>query len=68
MDFSFFVHMERIDEEQSQKHLYEEFVELCQIADKSGFTTIWTGEHHGMNFTICRRILFINIADSSEKN
>ena len=37
MDFSLFAHMERIDEEQSQKRLYEEFVELCQIADRSGF-------------------------------
>ena len=43
MDFSLFAHMERIDEEQSQKRLYEEFVELCQIADRSGFKTIWNG-------------------------
>ena len=52
MDFSLFAHMERIDEGQSQKRLYDEFVELCQIADQSGFKTIWNGEHHGMNFTI----------------
>ena len=52
MEFSLFAHMERIDEEQSQKRLYDEFVELCQIADRSGFKTIWNGEHHGMNFTI----------------
>ena len=37
MDFSLFIQMERIDEEQSQKRLYDEFVDLCQIADKSGF-------------------------------
>ena len=52
MDFSFFAHMERIDKNQSQIRLYEEFIELCTIAEKGGFTTIWNGEHHGMNFTI----------------
>jgi alkanesulfonate monooxygenase SsuD/methylene tetrahydromethanopterin reductase-like flavin-dependent oxidoreductase (luciferase family) len=52
MDFSFFVHMERIDKNQSQKQLYDEYIELCLIAEKGGFSTIWTGEHHGMNFTI----------------
>jgi len=66
MDFSFFAHMERVDEEQAQKRLYEEFIELCQIADKSGFSTIWTGEHHGMNFTIAPNP-FINIADLARR-
>ena len=66
MDFSFFVHMERIDDEQSQKQLYEEFIELCLIADKSGFKTIWTGEHHGMNFTIAPNP-FINLADLARR-
>ena len=62
MDFSLFAHMERIDEGQSQKRLYEEFVELCQIADRSGFKTIWNGEHHGMNFTIAPNP-FVNLVD-----
>ena len=66
MDFSLFAHMERIDEEQSQKRLYEEFVELCQIADRSGFKTIWNGEHHGMNFTIAPNP-FINLTDLANK-
>ncbi len=55
MDFSLFAHMERIDEEQSQKRLYEEFVELCQIADRSGFKTIWNGEHHGHELYNCTK-------------
>ena len=66
MNFSLFIQMERIDEEQSQKRLYEEYVELCQIADRSGFKTIWTGEHHGMNFTIAPNP-FINLADLANK-
>ena len=65
MEFSLFAHMERIDEGQSQKRLYVEFVELCQIADRSGFKTIWNGEHHGMNFTIAPNP-FVNLTPFAE--
>ena len=34
MDFSFFVHMERMDKNQSQKQLYDEYIELCLIAGR----------------------------------
>ena len=66
MEFSFFMHMERYDEAQSQKCLYEEYVELCEIADNGGFKTIWTGEHHGMNFTIAPNP-FITLADLARR-
>jgi len=52
MKFSLFAHMERISPDQDQKQLYEDFIELCKIADKGGMHAVWTGEHHGMNFTI----------------
>ena len=62
MRFSLFIHMERIDEQQPQGQLYEEMVDLCQLADRSGFSTIWTGEHHGMNYTIAPNPL-LNLVD-----
>jgi alkanesulfonate monooxygenase SsuD/methylene tetrahydromethanopterin reductase-like flavin-dependent oxidoreductase (luciferase family) len=52
MDFSLFLHMERIDAGESQQKLYEELIALCELADQGGMRAIWTGEHHGMNFTI----------------
>jgi alkanesulfonate monooxygenase SsuD/methylene tetrahydromethanopterin reductase-like flavin-dependent oxidoreductase (luciferase family) len=52
MKFSLFIHMERLTEAQSYQQLYKEYIELCKLADRSGFSTIWTGEHHGMDFTI----------------
>ncbi|WP_439109694.1 LLM class flavin-dependent oxidoreductase [Lentibacter sp.] len=52
MRFSLFAHMERVSSDQDQKKLYDEFVELCKIADKGGMHAVWTGEHHGMDFTI----------------
>lgn len=66
MRFSLFVHMERVSDQQTQKQLYDEMIELCQIADRGGMHAIWTGEHHGMNFTIAPNP-FINLADLANK-
>ncbi|ENX63834.1 MULTISPECIES: flavin-dependent trigonelline monooxygenase oxygenase component [Acinetobacter] len=66
MRFSLFVHMERVSDQQTQKQLYDEMIELCQIADQGGMHAIWTGEHHAMNFTIAPNP-FINLADIANK-
>lgn len=66
MKFSLFAHMERVDEEQTQVQLYEEFLSLCDMADKGGMCTIWTGEHHGMNFTIAPNP-FLNLVDLAHR-
>jgi len=66
MDFSLFIHMERIDKQNSHRDLYEEYIELCVIADRAGFNTIWNGEHHGMNFTIAPNP-FTNLVDLSHR-
>lgn len=52
MKFSLFAHMDRSDEDQSHAELYADFLELCRMADQGGMHAIWTGEHHGMDFTI----------------
>ncbi|WP_187430338.1 Flavin-dependent trigonelline monooxygenase, oxygenase component [Roseobacter fucihabitans] len=62
MRFSLFVHMERISQEQDQKQLYDEFIALAKIADENGMHAVWTGEHHGMNFTIAPNP-FLNLID-----
>lgn len=66
MKFSLFVHMERLDASQNHKQLYEEFLQLCEIADKGGMHAIWTGEHHGMDFTIAPNP-FVTIADLANR-
>lgn len=66
MKFSLFVHMERLTPEQDHKTLYEEFCRLCEIADRGGMVAIWTGEHHGMEFTIAPNP-FINLADLARR-
>ncbi len=62
MDFSLFTHMERIDADQSHEDLYNSFIDLCKMADDGGMRAVWTGEHHGMDFTIAPNP-FINIVD-----
>ena len=62
MDFSLFAHMERLSPEQPHAELYDEFVTLCKMADDGGMRAIWTGEHHGMEFTIAPNP-FLTITD-----
>ncbi|WP_224813537.1 LLM class flavin-dependent oxidoreductase [Hasllibacter sp. MH4015] len=62
MRFSLFVHMERTAPDQDQRVLYEEFVELAKMADKGGMHAVWTGEHHGMDFTVAPNP-FLNLID-----
>ncbi len=66
MKFSLFVHMERLSADEPQQRLYEEMIELCQIADEGGMHAIWTGEHHGMNFTIAPNP-FLNLVDLARR-
>lgn len=66
MKFSLFAHMERVNEEQTQSELYHEFLSLCELADLGGMCTVWTGEHHGMNFTIAPNP-FLNLIDLSHR-
>ncbi|MDT9594218.1 LLM class flavin-dependent oxidoreductase [Nocardioides zeae] len=52
MKFSLFVHMERWDEEVSHTEAFENLVELTLLAEAGGFSTVWVGEHHSMEYTI----------------
>ena len=62
MRFSLFAHMERTSDAQDQRDLYQEFVALAKVADDGGMHTVWTGEHHGMDFTIAPNP-FLNLVD-----
>ncbi|MBO9445277.1 LLM class flavin-dependent oxidoreductase [Ruegeria sp. R14_0] len=52
MEFSLFAHVERLTPDQPHDVLYDEFVSLVKMADDGGMRAVWTGEHHGMEFTI----------------
>ena len=52
MRFSLFVHMERWDESVSHQECFENLTELTLMAEAGGFSTVWIGEHHSMEYTI----------------
>lgn len=62
MRFSLFAHMERLSPDQDQRQLYDDFIALAKIADAGGMYAVWTGEHHGMDFTIAPNP-FLNLID-----
>jgi alkanesulfonate monooxygenase SsuD/methylene tetrahydromethanopterin reductase-like flavin-dependent oxidoreductase (luciferase family) len=66
MKFSLFVHMERVSPQEPERQLYQEMLELCRIADEGGMHAIWTGEHHGMSFTIAPNPL-LNLVDLARR-
>lgn len=51
MRFSLFIHMERHDDTIPHEQHFENLVELAQIAEAGGFSTVWIGEHHAMEYT-----------------
>ena len=52
MEFSLFAHMERLTPDEDHGQLHRDFLDLCRMADDGGMRAVWTGEHHGMEFTI----------------
>jgi alkanesulfonate monooxygenase SsuD/methylene tetrahydromethanopterin reductase-like flavin-dependent oxidoreductase (luciferase family) len=66
MKFSLFIHMERLSRDEPQERLYAEMIELCLMADEGGMHAIWTGEHHGMDFTIAPNP-FLNLVDLARR-
>ncbi|NEB07889.1 LLM class flavin-dependent oxidoreductase [Streptomyces coelicoflavus] len=52
MRFSLFAHMERWDDKVSHRELFENLTELTLMAEAGGFSTVWVGEHHAMEYTI----------------
>lgn len=52
MRFSLFIHMERYDDSIPHEQHWENLVELALLAEAGGFSTIWIGEHHSMEYTV----------------
>lgn len=52
MRFSLFAHMERWDDTVSPQETFENLTELTLMAEAGGFSTVWIGEHHSMEYTV----------------
>lgn len=51
MRFSLFLHIERYDDSVSAEQHFKDLTELTLLAEAGGFSTVWIGEHHGMEYT-----------------
>ena len=60
-----FAHLERLTAEDDHSTLYADFLHVCTMADQRGMRAIWTGEYHGMKFSIASNS-FIKITDISQ--
>lgn len=52
MRFSLFIHMERYDDSIPHEQHWRDLVELARLAESGGFSTVWIGEHHSMEYTV----------------
>jgi alkanesulfonate monooxygenase SsuD/methylene tetrahydromethanopterin reductase-like flavin-dependent oxidoreductase (luciferase family) len=52
MKFSIALHMERFSPDQDMRTVVDETLEIVRMADAGGFETIWSAEHHTIEFTI----------------
>lgn len=52
MKFSVSLHLERSSPDTPMTEVTRNMLELARIADRGGFETLWTAEHHTIEFTI----------------
>ncbi len=52
MKFALSLHLERSSPDMPMADVTKNMLQLAQIADRGGFETLWTAEHHTIEFTI----------------
>src|SRR5712691_8198960 len=53
MDFGLFVACHRFDESPSSRDVYEQALEMVDLADEAGFRVAWFPEHHLIHYISC---------------
>ena len=52
MKFQLAINLERIDDSYDMRDVVDHTVEMVQMAETGGFTTVWAAEHHALEMTI----------------
>ncbi len=52
MKFQLAINLERMDASIDMREVARHTLEMVQIADRAGFTTVWAAEHHALEMTI----------------
>ncbi len=52
MKFQLAINLERMDDSVSMEQVRDHTLEMVQLADRAGFSTVWAAEHHALEMTI----------------
>ena len=52
MKFQLAINLERMNDGIDMKDVASHTLEMVQMADQSGFNTVWAAEHHALEMTI----------------
>ena len=52
MKFQLAINLERMDDSYDMRDVIDHTVEMVQMAETGGFTTVWAAEHHALEMTI----------------
>ena len=65
MDFGLFVACHRFDESLSTSAVYEQALEMVELADQAGFRVAWFPEHHLIHYISCPSPLMMAVKAAS---
>src|SRR5436190_19832997 len=65
MDFGLFAACHRFDESLSASTLYEQALEMVELADEAGFRIAWFPEHHLIHYISCPSPLMMAVKAAS---
>jgi alkanesulfonate monooxygenase SsuD/methylene tetrahydromethanopterin reductase-like flavin-dependent oxidoreductase (luciferase family) len=52
MKFQLAINLERVDDSMDMRDVARHTLEMVQMAERAGFTTVWAAEHHALEMTI----------------
>ena len=52
MKFQLAINLERMDDTYAMRDVADHTIEMVQMAEAGGFTTVWSAEHHALEMTI----------------
>ena len=52
MKFQLAINLERMDDTYAMRDVADHTIEMVQMAEAGGFTTVWAAEHHALEMTI----------------
>lgn len=65
MDFGLFIPCHRLDDSATEREVINRAVQMAELAEEAGFTTVWFPEHHMIQYIACPSPLMLAIKVAS---